>query len=83
MKKIVDGMEQAYCDKRYGGYESGQNSMRAALLWQAENASEEIAKHLCRTVHGLPADEPIPAPMLDAMTWRVAAALRAVAGGEG
>lgn len=54
-----------------------------ALLWQADNASEEIAKHLCRAVYTIPIDNPIPAPLLDSMTWRVAAAIRAAAGEEG
>lgn len=83
MTDIVKGMTREY-ERVFlsstGEDNTREDAMRAALLWQAENASEEIAKHLCRTVHGLPADEPIPAPMLDAMTWRVAAAIRATAG---
>jgi len=56
--------------------------MKIAVLYLAENGSEAIAKHLCRAVYGIPVDNPIPAPMLDSMTWRIAASIRAVAGDE-
>lgn len=79
MKKIVDGMEQAYCDKRYGGYESGQNSMRAALLWLADNVSDEMVRAAWEREFGRGG--------FDGDIWRktiksaISAAIRAAAGG--
>lgn len=88
MTDIVKGMirkyEQVRVSERSAGNpdEACQEAMRAALLFFADNGSEEIAKHLCRAVYGIPVDNPIPARMLDSMTWRIAAAIRAAAGGE-
>lgn len=89
MTDIVKGMTAVAYKAQYGAeFDSLRDGvreefMRAALLFFADNGSEEIAKHLCRAVYSIPVDNPIPAPMLDSMTWRVAAAIRAVAGGEG
>ena len=95
MNEIAEGLARAIClaiwDHDYtprdplhpdARWLQAMKAAKSVAGFMAENGSEAIAKHLCRAVYGIPVGNPIPAPMLDSMTWRIAASIRAVAGDE-
>jgi hypothetical protein len=72
-KVFLNGNGQAFC--------STQDRLRAALLFLADNGSEEISVRLCRVFYRIPSTDPVPMPLIDIMTDAIKEAIRAAAGG--
>jgi hypothetical protein len=94
MTDIVKGMHEAFINDRRNQWRNGvcpksdeweydnRQSMRAALMFLAENGSEEISVRLCRVFYRIPSTDPVPMPLVDGMTDALKEAIRAAAGGE-
>lgn len=86
MTDIVKGMRDAYNGAwisipEFDEIEVGQvKAMRAALLFLADDGSEEISVRLCRVFYRIPSTDPVPMPLIDIMTDAIKEAIRAAAG---
>jgi hypothetical protein len=86
MTDIVKGMAGAYLHSMDISVsenfdEVNEDAMRAALLFLADNGSEEISVRLCRVFYRIPSTDPVPMPLIDIMTDAIKEAIRAAAGG--
>jgi hypothetical protein len=80
MTDIVKGMATAHTNGLWSGG-SREAAMRAALLFLADNGSEEISVRLCRVFYRIPSTDPVPMPLIDIMTDAIKEAISAAAGG--
>jgi hypothetical protein len=82
MTDIVKGMARAYRDNMWRSPKpTREEAMRAALLFLADNGSEEISVRLCRVFYRIPSTDPVPMPLIDIMTDAIKEAISAAAGG--
>ena len=84
MTDIVKGMAQEL-DRATGGSgladKEDIDAMRAALLWLADNVSDEMAHHAASQYFDNPLNEANPPRILVEFGGVIAAAIRAAAGG--
>ena len=78
MSDIVKGMADLY---EQGHHASNEAAMRAALLFLADNVSDEMAHHAASQYFDKPLNEANPPRILVEFGGVISAAIRAAAGG--